>query len=455
VFQGVRAYRELSGLGAGIRPIRKASLAFEGRSCGTRFFLRILHLTDNYPPAYGGFERSVETVSRAQVERGHAVGVVTAARTDLPRVTVEQGVVVHRVPFTLQHLPGAFLDGERRVFFPTAVDPLFAHTFSRILRSFRADVIHTHGWIYFSAAHVADRSGAAIVATAHDYGAVCARKTLFRDGVVCEGPGLVKCLSCAYQHYGPRGIGVAGGLRYSSRMNRFVDLWTGLSAAVTGAGSAPRIRDRQPMEIVPSYVPDSVMDIEKYRQRPPFVPKTDRYIFFAGAVNRSKGVEVLLRAYDKIADTLGVQLVLAGMPEPDLFAALDRDGVTVCPSVPHAEVMAAWVNATVGVIPSIWAEPFGQVAVECLASGTPTVVSRIGGLEHIVEDNISGLLVPPGDATALAAAIQRIVADETLATRLSIGGRIRAREFTVSAILPRIELAYDEAIKIRKAKAAR
>jgi glycogen synthase len=413
--------------------------------------LRILHLTDNYSPVYGGLERSVQTVSQEMVKQGHVVAVVTAARADVPRRRVEEGVLVYRVPFALQHLPGAFLEGQRRVFFPPAIDPFFARSFARILQSFKADVIHTHGWIYFSAARVADRSGAAIVATAHDYGAVCALKSLFTNGAICDGPGPGKCVRCAYQRYGPKGIAVASGLRYSSRMNRYIDHWTGLSSAVTLAGSAPRARDRQPMEVIPSFVPDSVMDVEKYQQRPAFVPPEGPYIFFAGALNKSKGVDVLLDAYDRLPEAVQVPLVLAGVPEPSY--TINHKGVTVEHSVPNDQVMAAWVNAAVGVIPSIWPEPFGQVAVECLASGTPTIVSRIGGLADIVEDNVSGLVVPPGDADALASAIERVLADKELAIRLGKEGPSRARQFTVSAVLPRLERAYETAIQVRRSKA--
>jgi glycosyltransferase involved in cell wall biosynthesis len=72
-----------------------------------------------------------------------------------------------------------------------------------------------------------------------------------------------------------------------------------------------------------------------------------------------------------------------------------------------------------------------------------------------VEDDVSGLVIPPGDAEALAAAMHRILADKAVAARLSKEGPLRARQFTVSAVLPQIERAYETAIRTRRSKAER
>jgi glycosyltransferase involved in cell wall biosynthesis len=75
------------------------------------------------------------------------------------------------------------------------------------------------------------------------------------------------------------------------------------------------------------------------------------------------------------------------------------------------------------VAPSLWQEPFGLVAVEAMAAGKPVIASRTGGLADIVRDGESGLLVPPGDAPALAAALERLLDD--IALRRAMGARAR------------------------------
>jgi glycosyltransferase involved in cell wall biosynthesis len=72
------------------------------------------------------------------------------------------------------------------------------------------------------------------------------------------------------------------------------------------------------------------------------------------------------------------------------------------------------------------------VAVEAFARGRPVVASRAGGIPDIVEDGISGLLVPPGDARALADALVRVLAERDLAERLGDGAREAAARWVAT-----------------------
>ena len=82
-------------------------------------------------------------------------------------------------------------------------------------------------------------------------------------------------------------------------------------------------------------------------------------------------------------------------------------GVVMRTDVPHQQVMDAWQHARIGLVPSLWPEGFGLVAVEAMRSGVPVVASRIGALPGIVADGITGILVAPGNTTELLAAIRR------------------------------------------------
>jgi len=77
--------------------------------------------------------------------------------------------------------------------------------------------------------------------------------------------------------------------------------------------------------------------------------------------------------------------------------------------------------------PSLW-EGFGLTAVEAMSVETPVVASRVGGVEEVVIDGESGILVPPGDAPALASACALLLRNRDLAERLARAGRARARE---------------------------
>src|SRR3989449_7765681 len=73
-------------------------------------------------------------------------------------------------------------------------------------------------------------------------------------------------------------------------------------------------------------------------------------------------------------------------------------------------------------------EGLGVVLLEAMNHATPVIASRVGGIPDIVEDGVSGLLVPPGDVAALAAAVRRVRDDPDLARRLGEGGRRPLRE---------------------------
>jgi type III pantothenate kinase len=71
------------------------------------------------------------------------------------------------------------------------------------------------------------------------------------------------------------------------------------------------------------------------------------------------------------------------------------------------------------VAPSIWQEPLALTVAEALASGVPVVATAVGGITEMVVDGVNGVIVPPGDAGALAQALQRVVSDGAFVRQLS------------------------------------
>lgn len=319
--------------------------------------------------------------------------------------------------------------------------------FTDLLRRFRPDVIHVRGWILYSVLGPARRAGIPVVASAHDHSQVCATKIMLDHGRdLCSGPALGKCISCARSHYGIKGIPLAAGLhQIGSRRHREVAQWTATSSALAARGSAPRPADRDAMKIIPTFIDDDLIALatdERTAQRPDFVPAAGPYLFYAGALGTHKGVDVLLDAHTRLrAQGIEIPLVLAGLPRAD-FSIEDRPGVVVANRVPQEAVVAAWRHAVVGVVPSVVPEGFGRVAVECLAAGTPCVVSSLGGLLDIVTDGVDGLHVKPGDAEGLATAIRRLLDDEPLRARLAAAGPAKAASFTLSQVAPRVDALY-------------
>lgn len=171
---------------------------------------------------------------------------------------------------------------------------------------------------------------------------------------------------------------------------------------------------------------------------------------FVGRLVYYKGVDVLL---DALARTRTVRLAVVGDgPLRDALheraAELGVSGrVLWLGGIGDDELPGAYGGADVLVLPSVAAtETFGVVQVEAMAAGLPVISTRLGtGVERVNLDGVSGLLVPPGDGAALAAALERVVGDTELRARLAAGALERSFEFGADRLLPRYAALYAEA----------
>ena len=91
-------------------------------------------------------------------------------------------------------------------------------------------------------------------------------------------------------------------------------------------------------------------------------------------------------------------------------------------------------------------EGMGRAAVEALAAGRPVVGSRISGLQDVVRDGETGLLVPPGDAGALARAIVRCLTERPLRERMASHARASAEPYGIAAMLTQLDRLYTQTV---------
>ena len=167
------------------------------------------------------------------------------------------------------------------------------------------------------------------------------------------------------------------------------------------------------------------------------VPAARPVVAIVAQFHRRKGHDVLLRALAKLPPEEAPLCLAAGTgPEGDALLDLARElgrSGDVRWLGRLDEVRDVLRAADVVAMPSR-AEGLGVAAIEALAAARPVIASAVGGLPEIVHDGVEGLVVPPGDVDALAAALRRLLSDSDLRERMGAAGRAAAAGFSTAAM---------------------
>jgi glycosyltransferase involved in cell wall biosynthesis len=192
--------------------------------------------------------------------------------------------------------------------------------------------------------------------------------------------------------------------------------------------------------------------VDSQRFHPGSEPVTTEALF-VGRIVRHKGIEHAIAAVEP-----PMRLVVAGRPYDPAYAAMLREAagardVTFREDVSDDELPALYARSLATIVPSVYRlwgggetmvpELLGLVALESMACGTPPIVSRVASLPELVEDGVTGFVVPPNDPRAIAAALAALASDP--ARRADMGRRARRAvqaRFTWSATAERCLRAY-------------
>lgn len=412
--------------------------------------MRIMMMTHSYPPIAGGIELHVKNLSKKLVSRGHKVIVFTLWHDGMQEYELEHGVKVYRVTGSVHRLAKSLFIHPGRRYAPPVPDPEITAKLQNIIVKERPQIIHGHNWLLRSFLPLKNWSKAKLVVTLHDYGHICAKWNLMYRGEICDGPGLVKCIDCSINNYGLlKGLPIVlsnWGMKEIEK--RAVDMYLPVSQSVAIGNDL--INSGVPYQIIPSFLPDDIQKIgissdNKYASLLAKLPDDD-YLLYVGAFSYQKGIDTLLQAYASLIDA--PPLVLIGYEVSDYKPNLDgmKNNVKILKNWPHEAVMSAWRKSKIAIVPSIWPEPNPAVAVEAMAVGLPVIASRIGGLPDLVIDNVTGILVQPGNPKELCRAIQHLLSNDAFRENLGQAGKKKSEEFLAKVIVPKIENLYAEII---------
>lgn len=379
--------------------------------------LRLLEVTQRYPPALGGVEQHVQHLGREMRAAGLDVEVLT---TDLGRDR----------PFS--RLPGPW-DPEvppvtRRRAIPTLRAPhglgIVAPGMLLDLLAGSADVVHAHAFGYFPvwAATAAHRlRGRGLVITPHaDAGR--------------GSPGsrtYARAVSRATLHHADRVV---------AQSNRERKLLEEIGV--------------DPSRIVQIPTPFDLTEFPPPVPRPPST--SPPIVLFVGRLYlEQKGLDVLVRAVAQLPAEDRPQLRLVG-EDWGGRAALERLATELdlrprpqfTGPVPRATILRELAGADLFVLPSRF-DSFPVVLLEAMASGLPIVASDVGAVGEVVEDGVTGYTVPAGDPARLAEALQRLLGDPERRRRFGTAGRERVPSYSWERLGPRYVSMFREVAERR------
>ena len=395
--------------------------------------MNVLMLSWEYPPrVVGGLGRHVHALATSLVRQGHDVVVVTRDHPDAPADAVVEGVRIVRVTEDPPLVPF-----EELLAWVMAFNHSLTRAALRVLDGFDPDVVHAHDWLVAHAAKtLKDQTGVPLVATVH------ATEAGRHQGWL---PGPVNRAIHSVEWW----------LTYEAR--RVITCSSYMRDEVFELFLLPHDK----VDVVPNGIDlahwhaDAAAVTELRRE---LAPGGAPLLLYAGRLEYEKGVQTVLQALPRLRRRhQGVRLVIAGVGthEEELRAmartlrvgrAVDFLGFL---SPDDLAVLAA--AADCALVPSLY-EPFGMVALECAAAGTPLVVADTGGLREFVAPGVTGLRFPPGNPAALADTVTRLLGDQVLSQRLVRDAReLLARDYTWDAIADRTAGTYERAVREERA----
>lgn len=380
--------------------------------------MRILHAIQVFGAA-GGAQSYVRRVVELQAAAGHELAVVHGD-------------------------PGASAPAGVRVQCGTDSDV------QAFARDFDPDVVHVHdlGLSPQLEHELMDRCR--FVRSIHDLGYTCAAGTrYFRNSSPCTKPHGVGCIGAL----AVRGCGHRLDLRpvvaEYKELGRLLPRLRATPATVLHSEYMATLHRANGFELARTFAAPYFVELGP---DPAPVPRA-RIVSFAGRIVRNKGLDVLLRAFARATDAWDGLVVCGDGWDLDACRRLaSRLGIAAKVEfrgwTSREDTLAAIAASRVLAVPSRWPEPFGIVGLEAMALGRPVVATRGGGIPEWLDDEETGLLVPPGDVRALAGALTRVLDDHELAQRLGAEGRSRAARFSADSHLAALESIYARSLAL-------
>ena len=387
--------------------------------------MKILMLSWEYPPRIvGGISRVVHDLSHKLVKDGHEVTVVTYRDGDVPYYEDDDGVRVNRVD-NFMIASNNFIDWILQLNFN-----MVARTGEIIAKEGKFDVIHAHDWLVAYAAKTLKTSyNIPMVSTIH------ATEAGRNSGIRTDEQRYINDTEWMLTYESSEVIVNSNYMK--SELQRLFGL------------------PYEKINVIPNGVNlnnfNGVYRDYDFRRR--FAMDNEKIILFMGRLVYEKGIQNLISAMPKILSRYhDVKLVIAGKGGmiDELRNQVNYLGINekvyFAGYLNSADVKKMYKCSDISVFPSTY-EPFGIVAIEAMLSGTPVVVSDIGGLNEIVEHGVNGMKSYAGNPNSLADSILTLLFDHKLCDEVVKNAKVKVKaEYNWNKITSDTHFVYEKAI---------
>ena len=301
----------------------------------------------------------------------------------------------------------------------------------KLFQRIQPDVVHVHNTLpLISPAiyYAAQALGLPVCQTLHNYRLLCPNALFFRNDKVCEKclerilawPGII--FAC-YRESRPATMVVA----LINIFHRLMGTWKNKIDAYIALTEFSR-----KIFIRAGFPKNKIMVKPNFSKcNPPQSGTEDCKVregaLFVGRLSREKGVETLLKAWEKVGNSMPLNIAGDGPLAPYVRnIASEKYGISWLGQKPHQEIYKLMSKAEILVFPSEWYETFGRVAIEAFSQGTPVTASRIGACAEIVDHGRTGLCFKAGNAQDLA---KRVVWASKHSDEMLLMGRNARKEY--------------------------
>ena len=385
----------------------------------------IWHLHWGFPPTIGGVETHLSILLPQLVKKGHKISLLTSSFPGHEKHEVYQGVEIIRTPlFDLNRLTKRGLDG---------LETELSELYEKHIDKFLPDIIHTHNMHYFSEPHIkileelCKKKGIPLLLTAHN---------VWNDHLFLE---LTRNIDWSH-------------IITVSHYIRMELLWVGIDDSLTTTIHHGIDISKYTFKDLPK------KKLEEYPQL-----KNKKVIFHPARMGLDKGCDVVIKSLPIILKCFpDTMLVLAGSKniidwnltqEKDiayfleLIKVLGLEENVMIKHFPLEEMPYVYKLSDIVVYPSSNPEPFGLVLLEAFASSRPIIVTDVGGMPEIVQDQISGYVIPNRNVEILATKIISLLENEKIRSRFCKTGRqIVEDRFNKEIMCKKHLMVYDKTL---------